>query len=873
MANEEVLRLRTTVSTEEGMAQIRALGREIGLLPEKSKRPIEETNKGFKTLTESVKRFSEQVLKAVPGLESFGLGAAGAGLAAATLIGTLSRISTKIVELQFASKELGMSERDLRAWSLAAQKAAISPETMMQGLKSFHNVSQGFKYNLGGVRDELVAMGAGPVVARIMAARTETEKLKQAFDFKDALMKADPSGFKAQQFMQMMGFGAEAARLSYEQFAKAQASIKPMSDDDIKRAEKFRDAMIELGEKWDTLLQKTALRLFPNMQKELDDLGKIIGYLEKLDTMLGGNKEGESGDAMGRFVTKLLGTGQGSRSEGARRGSRPGWTAPHRALGGPVGSGLPYIVGEEGPELMVPHTSGRIIPTSGGDRNDGVRMIKQGVFEALVDFKSYMEAGSGGRAGLMQANFGGSGGAAAGGGWGGGSSGGGSGGSHSGGGTDGQTTAPSDASQMPASIPGGVPGLISGAEGQKIPFGVAPAGGMTVAESPGFGGIPLPKMGGGGGGASGNLAAQRAGFMKELDADPALKAFAIDAMQHEGGIQSNMEQLFNYASMRGMTIKQALHSGQYGPVRHGLISGNISAKTRREGEAALKAVGAGSNIIDYATDQGMKGDPNYAKYMSDPAYWGMHQVEGAWFSAHGEQGRKWATEQRARDAANPSVPANGQAQGNAGGGSYSGQGSMGANERLVAAVRGGASYLPPGYTVRQTSGFRGGTMQSYHGKHMAADFQIIDPSGKAIPNEGEDTTGMYTLLARGVKTWTNANDPQIGSQIGYGGAFGTKLGGGGVPDLMHYDLGGSRGRMRPDVQFSKLKPLDYAPTSRVDGAVAGNTATGTVKVTVNSNGTAAKTDASADGLWQKTTIQNYKQMQPTNSPSQLAAGN
>ena len=112
---------------------------------------------------------------------------------------------------------------------------------------------------------------------------------------------------------------------------------------------------------------------------------------------------------------------------------------------------------------------------------------------------------------------------------------------------------------------------------------------------------------------SGNLAAQRAGFKKELEDDPALKRYAIDAMQHEGGIQSNMEQLFNMASMRHQTIRQALHSGQYGPVKRGLISGNISEKTRQAGEAALQKVYGGSNITDYATDQGTYGDPNFAK--------------------------------------------------------------------------------------------------------------------------------------------------------------------------------------------------------------------------------------------------------------------
>jgi len=36
-----------------------------------------------------------------------------------------------------------------------------------------------------------------------------------------------------------------------------------------------------------------------------------------------------------------------------------------RALGGPVNSGQPYLVGERGPELFVPQTAGRIAPNAG----------------------------------------------------------------------------------------------------------------------------------------------------------------------------------------------------------------------------------------------------------------------------------------------------------------------------------------------------------------------------------------------------------------------------------------------------------------------------------------------------------------------------
>ena len=37
MANEEVLSLRATIVSDEALAQIRAIGREIGLMPTKAK--------------------------------------------------------------------------------------------------------------------------------------------------------------------------------------------------------------------------------------------------------------------------------------------------------------------------------------------------------------------------------------------------------------------------------------------------------------------------------------------------------------------------------------------------------------------------------------------------------------------------------------------------------------------------------------------------------------------------------------------------------------------------------------------------------------------------------------------------------------------
>ena len=63
-------------------------------------------------------------------------------------------------------------------------------------------------------------------------------------------------------------------------------------------------------------------------------------------------------------------------------GGIPGLSAffPQRAAGGPVTGGKPYMVGEKGPELFVPNSSGNIVPNNklGGGANVVVNVDAKG---------------------------------------------------------------------------------------------------------------------------------------------------------------------------------------------------------------------------------------------------------------------------------------------------------------------------------------------------------------------------------------------------------------------------------------------------------------------------------------------------------------
>lgn len=84
----------------------------------------------------------------------------------------------------------------------------------------------------------------------------------------------------------------------------------------------------------------------------------------------------------------LFGGGTGFAASAA---SGVNWSAPiaiagARAAGGPIRAGLPYLVGERGPEIVVPGTSGQVIPNHelGAMRGMAVQVVPSPYFDVVV---------------------------------------------------------------------------------------------------------------------------------------------------------------------------------------------------------------------------------------------------------------------------------------------------------------------------------------------------------------------------------------------------------------------------------------------------------------------------------------------------------
>ena len=108
---------------------------------------------------------------------------------------------------------------------------------------------------------------------------------------------------------------------------------------------------IRTGESMMDALSNVFSRTLDNILQQILE-SQINSALGQLFNVSGGG--GGGGFNLGNLITGFLGT----PTVGAPMG---GLTLPGRANGGPTKGGSPYIVGERGPELFVPNTTGKVV--------------------------------------------------------------------------------------------------------------------------------------------------------------------------------------------------------------------------------------------------------------------------------------------------------------------------------------------------------------------------------------------------------------------------------------------------------------------------------------------------------------------------------
>ena len=94
---DDVLRMRATVVSDQALAELRKIGREIGIVGQRGAPGIKTINTEFARLGQTVRNVGRELTQAIPALGGLGLGAAGVGLALGTLARTMGDTAKRVV--------------------------------------------------------------------------------------------------------------------------------------------------------------------------------------------------------------------------------------------------------------------------------------------------------------------------------------------------------------------------------------------------------------------------------------------------------------------------------------------------------------------------------------------------------------------------------------------------------------------------------------------------------------------------------------------------------------------------------------------------------------------------------------------------------
>jgi hypothetical protein len=208
-----------------------------------------------------------------------------------------------------------------------------------------------------------------------------------------------------EQYKAVQEFLNEQLELTQEQIEKNKELGKSLSESVMTPMEKYVAALerIDLLHASDTIDTETMIRLtgeagaaFAATSGDVEDMAsrlsmvneeanKTIPAMSQLaqmsndagsmiaqgfeDAILSGQKLGEVVRSLGRDLVRLVFSQMVTQP--LAKGIATALGA--RAMGGPVSGGSPYVVGEKGPELFVPHASGTIVPNNkmGGGSGSG----------------------------------------------------------------------------------------------------------------------------------------------------------------------------------------------------------------------------------------------------------------------------------------------------------------------------------------------------------------------------------------------------------------------------------------------------------------------------------------------------------------------
>lgn len=350
------------------------------------------------------------------------------------------RLNSAMEDAEKNAKKLGLSSEDLDALTVATNFVDVAmmkmQSTVAKGIGAFARLFSGagtgadaaaaritrispelekLKKQADDVRDSISMIGATDSV-KFAAIGDEIAKINREIEQSDKSVDAEKNAERLVKIAELQKTQAEQAYAAFKAMDEAMGAVAKTESDyamsllseteqqtknnaAIKEKERaLRSLSSALGGKTDSLDITTAserdIFMMDDLKKKLGEYNELLGKRKVLETDLqiiarnagnmiasgfedaifSGQKLGEVIRSLGMDLMRMV--FQQTVTAPLAAGISGAILKGFRAEGGPVGAGGAYVVGEKGPELFVPHSSGSIVPNgamgSSGGGSSGV---------------------------------------------------------------------------------------------------------------------------------------------------------------------------------------------------------------------------------------------------------------------------------------------------------------------------------------------------------------------------------------------------------------------------------------------------------------------------------------------------------------------
>ena len=345
---------------------------------------------GLQGVNESMAALGASSRLMVVGLGGVALGVAAIGAAVVAYGISVFKFSQEMYTLSQTAKALGTTFGQLRNMTEQNERFGVSAEQTTAQLASMNEVVTDLSLSGSRLRQQMLSMGVPPKAIDDFAKLTdEVDRYNKAREYEQQVydnwmrrthgntaIAATEASRAGKMFGDITGtaYTRDPMQKQTEEEKRAAAEIAKQSALIAEQWREISKIISDMTTKFLAWGLPETLTVVQNLKATFEDIGKIVDAIATAwnKTFGAANRVIQGGaSAFNKFFgydklsdEELAKMGI-SRVPAAGKGATGSWDQQpieHRQGGGPVKSGQPYIVGEHGPEIMMPDSSGVIVP-------------------------------------------------------------------------------------------------------------------------------------------------------------------------------------------------------------------------------------------------------------------------------------------------------------------------------------------------------------------------------------------------------------------------------------------------------------------------------------------------------------------------------